>query len=91
MIDRLRLLEVVASIFVFITIMDLSLNMNDNLELFIKKIYHSRSETFRVMALRCGLCLHLTFCFPLCAEDNKPRYIDPKGIGHIYTYIYIYI
>ena len=39
MIDRLRLLEVVASIFVFITIMDLSLNMNDNLELFIKKIY----------------------------------------------------
>ena len=38
MIDRLRLLEVVASIFVSITIMDLSLNMNDNLELCIKKI-----------------------------------------------------
>ena len=91
MIDRLRLLEVVASIFVSITIMDLSLNMNDNLELCIKKIEHSRSETFRVMALQCGLCLNLTFCFPLCTEDNKSRLYRPERYrAHTYIYTHTY-
>ena len=71
MIDRLHLLEVVASIFVFITIMDLSLNMNDNLELFIKKIYHSRSEIFRVMLLQCVCVCMNHSTFHLCTEDNK--------------------
>ena len=54
MIDRLRLLEVVASIFVSITIMDLSLNMNDILELFIRK--------YNIVGLKLfGACLYNGF------------------------------
>ena len=44
------------------------------------------------MALQCGLCLDLTFCFPLCAEDNKARLYRPERYrAHIYIYIYTYI
>ena len=63
MIDRLRLLEVIVSIFVSITIMDLSLNMNDNLELFIRK-YNIVGLNFSGYAFVMGLCLQEPFNFP---------------------------
>ena len=88
MIDRLCLLEVVASIFVSITIMDLSLNMNDNLELFIRK--------YNIVGLKLfGLCLCNGFvstgAIQLSIYVLKTTNVVKQTLKVSGSYIYIYI
>ena len=87
MIDRLRLLEVLASIFVSITIMDLSLNMNDNLQLFIKKYNTVGLKLFGLWLCNVGCASIFYFAFHYVLKITNRGYIDPKGIVFIYIYI----
>ena len=65
--------------------------MNDNLELFIKQYIMVGLKLFGLWLCDAGCVsiLYLTFHYVLKIQNRG--YIDPKGIGHIYIYIYMFL